>query len=100
MLNSEKLEAETELYGAPVHSGAFVLGAFVLFVSSKHDMSHILSSNPITSDRKIQPCSDAQFGRQRFLNASEQTSVCTQVLCYFTYLQPDADSPPLATVLS
>lgn len=33
---------------------------------------------PVTSDKKTQPSREARFGRQRFLNASEQTSVCTR----------------------
>ena len=35
---------------------------------------------------------EARFGRQWFLNPKEQTSVCTGVLCYDSYLQPEADS--------
>jgi hypothetical protein len=60
-------------------------------------MPLILSSNLVTSDPKTQPSREAQFGRQRFLNENEQT-VCTRVLCFVTYLQPKADSSPLAAV--
>jgi len=60
-------------------------------------MPLILSSNLVTSDPKTQPSHEAQFGRQRFLYESEQT-VCTRVLHFVTYLQPEADSSPLATI--
>ena len=61
-------------------------------------MPLILSSNPVTSDSKAQLSREAQFGRQRFLGASEQTSVCTRALSYVTYLRAEADSSPPAAV--
>jgi hypothetical protein len=37
-----------------------------------------LFANPVTPDHKTQTNRESQFGRRRFLNASEQTSVCSQ----------------------